>query len=484
MYKVETLFVGKKNYSLKQIKKKGLMAAALAVLESCRISPPPATVGERSLQLTFFDLTWLQFFPINQLFFFDFPSSRTHFIETIVPNLKHSLSITLQHFFPFAGNLITFPNQNKSKKPEIRYVEGDSVSVTFAESSHDYHDLSGNHPRPCNKFYELVPPLGHATKVSDFVSIPLFSVQVTLFPKSGISIGLTNHHTLCDASSRFDFLKAWTSIAKHSKDDVFLANGSLPFYDRAIKYPNSLDEIYANQPGIETLNAEYQPAHPSANTEKVRATVVLTKSNINQLKTFVSANLPKLEYVSSFSVACAYTWSCIAKSAAEIGEKKSEDDLERFICPVDWRTRLNPPVPQTYFGNCVGLCDSDKIQSTIIAGNTGFLKAVEVFGKAISRTLKNKDGMLKDAETWLVRGFEPVPTIGVAGTPKVKIYDTDFGWGKPSKYETISIDYNGSLSVNGCRDSPEDIEIGLSLDAKQMDAFLIIYERELKNKMT
>ncbi|KAJ9550212.1 hypothetical protein OSB04_014257 [Centaurea solstitialis] len=112
----------------------------LTVLEKCRISPPPNTVGKRSLPLTFLDLTWLPLHPIHQLFFFEFPHSKSHFIETVIPNLKHSLSITLQHFFPFAGNLIAFPGQNP-RKPEIRHVEGDSIALTFAECSLDFNDL-------------------------------------------------------------------------------------------------------------------------------------------------------------------------------------------------------------------------------------------------------------------------------------------------------------------------------------------------------
>nr|GEX76527.1 malonyl-coenzyme A:anthocyanin 3-O-glucoside-6''-O-malonyltransferase-like [Tanacetum cinerariifolium] len=128
----------------------------LTILESCQISPPPATIGNRSLPITFFDLIWLPHFPINQLFFYEFPHSRTHFIEKVVPNLKHSLSLTLQHFFPFTSNLLVFPKPNDSslaRQPEIRYEE----------------------------------------------------VQVTFYENSGFSIGITNHHVLCDAST-----KAWT----------------------------------------------------------------------------------------------------------------------------------------------------------------------------------------------------------------------------------------------------------------------------------
>ncbi|KAM0049252.1 putative anthocyanin 6''-O-malonyltransferase [Helianthus debilis subsp. tardiflorus] len=257
----------------------------LNVLEKCRISPPPAAIGDRSLPLTFFDSAWLLFFPIHQVFFYEFPDPTSYFLETIVPKLKHSLSITLQHFFPFAGNLIVFPNPNRSpngKTPEIRHVEG-------------------------------------------------------------------------------------------------------------------------------------------------------------------------------------------------------EDDLERFLCVVDWRSRIHPPLPQTYFGNCVGPCICTPTKSTLLASNTGFRTAAEVLGKALSETIKNKDALMKDAETWLEIAYERVPTIGVSGTPKFRVYDVDFGWGKAKKHETPSIDYNGSISVNACRDSPADIEIGISLPAKQLDAFISISRVELES---
>lgn len=430
---------------------------------------------------------WLLHFPIHQLFFYEFPHSKPHFIQTIVPILKHSLSITLQYYFPFASNLIVFPNQNHSnfaKKLEIRHVEGDSVALTIAESGLDFDDLVGNHPRACDKFYPLVPPLGRVAKVSNFLAIPLFAVQVTFFENRGISIGITNHHVLCDASTKFDFLKVWSSIARHGTDELFLAKGYLPSYDRTIKYPDSVDEFFMNQRGVETLNQEFQPPELSGLPSKVRATFILTKEKINSVKKWVLAELPTLAYVSSFSVACGYVWSCIAKSRTEIQERKSEDELERFVCQANFRSRMDPPVPETYFGNCVGPCTAIT-KTMMLSSKKGFLIAVESIGKAISETIKNKDGVLKNAELWFEMQFKTPAKIsakiGVAGTPKLKIYDIDFGWGKPKKYETISIDSNGSISINACKESPEDLEISLSLSAKQMDAFLTIFNNGLED---
>ncbi|KAJ9550501.1 hypothetical protein OSB04_014546 [Centaurea solstitialis] len=438
----------------------------LTVLEECRISPPPNTVGERSLPLTFFDLGWLLVHPMHQVFFFEFPHSKSHFMQQIAGSLRRR---------PFASNLIVFPNQQK--KPEIRHVEGDSVVLRIAESGLGFDELVGNHPRACHKFYPLVPPLGRVDKLSGFLAIPLFAVQVTFFENRGIAIGITNHHVLCDATTKFGFLKVWSSIARDGTDGLLLAKGYLPSFDRPVKYPDALDEIFMTQRGVETLNEGFQPPQLSGLPPKVRATFILTKEQINSVKKWVSAELPTLGYVSSFSVACAYIWSCVAKSRIGIQERDTEDELERFVCSANFRSRMDPPVPETYFGNCVGPCIAIT-KSAMLSSDKGFLIAVESIGKAISETVNNKDGIVKNAESWFEMVFKPtakIPVkIGVAGTPKLRNYDIDFGWGKPKKYETVSIDSNGSMSINACRESSEDLEIGLSLPAKQMDAFVTI----------
>ncbi|KAH7847725.1 hypothetical protein Vadar_029566 [Vaccinium darrowii] len=80
----------------------------------------PNSATQTSLPLTFFDIFWL--IPLNQrLFFYEFPNPQTTLTNTILPKLKHSLSVTLQHYLPLTGNLMWSPDSDKLIVP---YSEG------------------------------------------------------------------------------------------------------------------------------------------------------------------------------------------------------------------------------------------------------------------------------------------------------------------------------------------------------------------------
>ncbi|KAJ0500394.1 putative anthocyanin 6''-O-malonyltransferase [Helianthus annuus] len=447
---------------------------SLTVIEQSQVSPPPATIGRKSLPLTFSDIVWLTFAdPVHTLFFYELPITKTQFTETIVPDLKQSLSITLKHFFPFVGKLTVFPTS--TRKPEICYVEGDSIAVTFAECNLDFNDLTGNHPRDCEKFYHLIPLLGRSIKVSDYITIPVFAVQVTLFPNCGISIGMTNHHSLGDASTTFCFLKAWTSVAQsNGSDENFLANGTLPIYDRLVNYPK-LDEIYLKKAKVEAFNEEYKLPRLCGPTDKVRATFILSRTVINGLKKLVSTQIPTLAYLSSFTIACSYIWNCVASL--------HNDEIVLFGFAIDCRSRMDPPIPAAYFGNFLGRC-INVARTTILTGKDGFLAAAELIGENLNKILTDKDGLVKGLvpmENMFADGW-PTRMMGVAGSPKHKLYDLDFGFGKPKKHEWVSIDYNvGSISISTSRESNEDLEIGLCLSAAEMDLFVSNFNSGLKS---
>ncbi|PWA92764.1 transferase, Chloramphenicol acetyltransferase-like domain protein [Artemisia annua] len=391
----QTLFHKKIRFSTLGCIKHMASSPTFTVLQESQVSPPRATIADVSLALTYFDTIHLLWAPIHYLFFYELPLiTKTHFLETIAPNLEQSLSITLQHFFPFVGNLIVFNNSNKL--PEISYFEGDSVKVTFGECNLDFNNLTRYHPRNCDKFYHLIPRLAQYVKLPDYVKIPVFSLQVTFFPNRGISIGMSSHHSLGDASTHFSFLKAWTSIARHGKAESFLANGTLPLYER---YPPTLDESYLN----------------------------------------------RMEIVGNI---------------------------------------LIHPYQVAYFGNCV-LASITTETTSVLSADDGFITAVKLIGENLHKMLTDKDGVVKHKiqriNALFTKEFVPKMMIGVSGSPKLNFYDLDFGWGKPKKIETISIDYSNSISVHSSKESNEDLDIGVCLTDTGMQAFARIFNEELEH---
>ncbi|KAL2496912.1 Phenolic glucoside malonyltransferase 2 [Forsythia ovata] len=439
-------------------------------LEHCEILPPPAEVTELSLPLTFLDIPWLYFHPIQRLLFYEFPCSKPYFLETIVPNLKESLSLTLKRYIPLASNIF-YPSSNE--KPVFRYMVGDSVSLTIAESSDDFNNLTANYARDADQFYPFVPQLPPPKEEAEYKTIPVLCLQVTLFPNSGVSIGFTNHHSIGDASSIVSFIKSWASINKFSGDSHLIEAKSLPLFDRSvIKDPRGIADVYWNQ--LKNFPLQFPSLHLPTN--KVRATYILHQADIKKLKDSVSARKPDLVEPSSFVVTTAYVWTCWVKSGPASGEEVDADVLEYFGFAVDCRTRMNPPVPANYFGNCIGAAVVKRKHEELME-NEGFFIAAEAIAEIIRIKVNNKDEMRKAAENLLASYAELMGNrmLSVAGSPKFDLYEADYGWGRPKKLESVSIDGDDSISLCKSRDSEGGLEIGLSLPNNKMDAFSAIF---------
>ncbi|KAL1543446.1 phenolic glucoside malonyltransferase 1-like [Salvia divinorum] len=452
---------------------------SLSVLRRCTVAPA-SDAAEQSLPLNYFDMFWLYFHPIERLLFYKHPCSAADFMETIAPHLENSLSQTLRHYLPLAGNLF-YPLD--SGKPELRYLSGDSVAVTFAESNGaaaDFDYLTGNHPREADDFHLFVPKLPESTadSGSGCKKFPLLAIQVTHFPAIGIAIGVSNHHVAGDASSIVGFLKAWSSTAKLGGEAEFAP----PFYDRSVlKDPTGRTEIYWNQ--MRSLKfGESQPG-PITPTNKVRATFILQKTDIEKLKKQVMEREPDSIHLSSFTVTIAYFWSCIDRSTAEAGEQIGDEDTEFFGFAVDARSRTDPPLPAAYFGNCVGFVAAES-RHGVIRGEGGFFTAAKLVGELIRDKVNKKGELLSDADEWLVK-FGPLLTsraFGVSGSPKFDVYGVDFGWGKAAKYEAVSIDGDPNVSISLCksRDFEGGLELGVSLSKRAVDAFAAAFYHGLK----
>ncbi|XP_019159524.1 PREDICTED: malonyl-coenzyme:anthocyanin 5-O-glucoside-6'''-O-malonyltransferase-like [Ipomoea nil] len=452
-----------------------------AVVEQSSVAPPPGKVAGFSLPLAFLDLNWMYAFPVHRLIFYQHPVSRTHFKDTIIPHLKTSFSIALQ-YYPLLAAKLAVPS-DYSTPPEILYVEGDGVPLVFAvsdDNSGRFDGLSSNHARNCNEFYPLNPTLPS-------VRSGMFAVKVTLFPEAGICVGIANHHVVGDRSSIFGFMKAWTalSLLGHKSSSLSLSDEYLPFLDRSvIGDPKGLKALEWNQMKHIPIDEDGDGVPLPDVTSKARATFIVSQNNIQKLKTHViSRRRSKVaRQPSSFVVTCAYMWTCLLRSQcfASSINRDEDDDTVYFLCAADCRARFDTPLPANYFGNCLVPCIASA-KAGQLAAEGGLAAAAEAIGEAIHRQLRGEEGVLGGAENWM-SFFGTVSSeriLGVAGSPRLDYYRLDFGWGKPKKIETTSIDYSGTIYV-GCAKESLDIEVGVSVPVPKMHLLKTLFDEGLQ----
>ncbi|KAM1358134.1 hypothetical protein ACFX13_046009 [Malus domestica] len=246
--------------------------------------------------------------------------------------------------------------------------------------------------------------------------------QITIFPNSGgFSVGISMHHAVVDGKTLFMFLKSWTHMCKHvhQSDDIFFPDQLKSFYDRrGVKDPFclQLEDIYSNQ----FLNMDRRQNNRSMMvaarykslviSDSTRGNFEFTSAKIQALRKWVMTRMEETTgkqeeghdrsvHLSTFSLTCA--WVCLPKAEQE----EVKGGIISMSFSVDCRSRLTPPLPANYFGNCV----------------TGCLAPAERKG------LLGEDG-------WVVAtssGAGHRRLLTTAGSHRYDMYDTDFGWGRP-----------------------------------------------------
>ncbi|KAJ9159595.1 hypothetical protein P3X46_025095 [Hevea brasiliensis] len=462
------------------------MASSTNILEFSQVSPAydsPESATEFSLPLTFFDIFWLKFPPVQRLFFYKLtdPSATPAFFNTVIlPNLKNSLALTLFHFLPLAGRLTWPPN---SPKPIILYTPNDGVPLTIAESDSDLDRLSSNEILDAIELHPYVPEL----PISE-TTASILALQITFFPNKGFCIGYSINHAVLDGTSITLFMKSWAYISKHGEkgkqNPSLLPEELVPFYDRSgFKDPLELGNLFLSQ--WESITESETMGNPRSlkliaqlggTVDKVRSTFQLTREEINKLKNNVLSQLENPIHVSTFVVTCAYVLVCMVKARGGDGNR-----MVWFLFTADSRRRLDPPLPANYFGNCIASPDVVTEARYFMAEN-GFFNIAKRISGAIEGL---KKGLFQGEDDKLLslksNVRSEVQVIGLAGSTKFDVYGCDFGWGRPKKVEIISIDRTGAISLTESKDGNGGVQIGLALSGDEMEAFASLFVDGLKH---
>uniref|UniRef100_A0A0D9VG15 Uncharacterized protein n=1 Tax=Leersia perrieri TaxID=77586 RepID=A0A0D9VG15_9ORYZ len=434
------------------------------VLRTARIAPSTNAAGhplpERAVPLTFLDAMWLHSPPVERVFFYRLGSGD---VDDVLSRLSDSLSRVLHDFYPLAGRLRRTPG--KSNRYELFYQPGDGVSFTVAE--HDgvgeVDELATDEPRDVAEIAPLVPELPKDGAV--------LAVQATVLPPAcrGIALGVTVHHAACDGSSSTHFLHAWAAICAGA------AVPSPPVINRTCI--REREDIYDMMTAT-TERDQNMFRSPDVVDGKLLATFTLSKDNLQSIKDTVAGEAARRATppprCTSIVATFAVTWHCYIRSAELVNEAEEtrNDCRVHLLFATDNRARMEPRVPDKYLGTCVGGCFASAPNKDVAAtGADGLFTTCSAIAAAI------EEGTLYHADYWdwclehgkELRSIDAGPPLSVAGSPRFRVYDVDFGFGRPVKVEIVSVAKTGAMSVAEARGGSGGIEVGIALPPERME---------------
>ncbi|XP_040243739.2 phenolic glucoside malonyltransferase 2 [Aegilops tauschii subsp. strangulata] len=431
--------------------------AILSVLETTLVAPSPSAGAaplESSLPLTFFDVLWLNSPPVERVFFYRLAADAD--VPAILSNLRTSLPQALHAYYPLAGRLRLTPGT--ADRYEIYYQPGDGVTFTVAEyrDDVDIDELVVDKPREVCKIGPLAPPLPKGG--------PVLALQATVLHR-GLTIGVAVHHAACDGAISTRFLHTWAAAG------TGVVAPSPPVIDRTlIKDATGLYDVF-----VKAMPSADEMEHVKELDDKLLATFTLSKQDIQRVKDVVASEAARRgappPRCSSLVATFGFMWSCYQRARDDAGSNGG-DRPTYLVFPVDHRARMKPPVPDEYLGNCVGgAMHAAPMDQLAEAGASGLFVACTALAAAIEEAVRG----IRSPETialWLDK-FREAAVAGmwtVAGSPRFRVYDVDFGFGRPAKVEIVSVARTGAMAVAESRSSSGGIEVGISLPAAGMQS--------------
>ncbi|KAI3870454.1 hypothetical protein MKW92_017917 [Papaver armeniacum] len=451
----------------------------LRYISTCIVRPAGRQADERTpkkIDLTVWDLTLLPHQYMQRGLLYTKPTPvKYHYsnqeeeesINNIITHLKNSLAKTLDHFYPFAGRLATTIHDDNEDTRYSVYINCDSSGAEFIHATMGVSvaDIINPIYVPLDivrSFFSLEGVLNYHG-----LSKPLLSIQVTELI-DGIFVGCSINHTVCDGTSFWHFFNSWSEMCKGGGDgsnhDDHISRQ--PILERW--FPKNIDFPPIRLPffiGDENFAERYKYIPPPSFEVRI---FHFTRENIIKLKS--KANLEQTEsienknYISSFQALLSHIW--LAVTRARCLGSKDEDTSYQLV--IGNRARLNPPLPDGYFGSSFMIREttakvSELLERGISCGALLLKKLVNSYDDA---------AIQRYCETWVEKPVlhgRRVPvstTLMTGGSPRFNMHGNDFGWGQPIAVRGgISNKRQGKITaIPGPVEGSIDLEVCFSLD--------------------
>lgn len=414
-------------------------------------------------------------------------------LENAVHILKESLSKALVMFYPVAGRL----HWIGGGRVEL-HCNSEGVVLIEAESDLKIEDLGDFRPSP--EIKSLLP----SVNISDtpIEKVPLFLVQITKLSCGGITLGVMLSHVLVDGRSALHFLYVWANLARAEKSKSRVIHDDkliIPFLDRTVLDLPKKPLTMAALPNLKHSQLHRLPrliGRSSDDTqEQTKPTGVallkLRKEQLDKLKakaneeaTAMNKNFRPHTRVEALS---AHIWRCSTKAR----NHNTDQETQCFVA-VDFRNRMKPPLPESYFGNAVMLVPAVSTSGELISKPLGYAtgkirEAIESVTDECVRSFLIKSRNLPDVTFQRYYhtvgcsrgGFFGNPNLTITSWVGLNMYNLDFGWGGEIYMGPAALGYDGKVFIIPSHDGDGSVLVPLRLQVEHLDAFVKYFYEDI-----
>uniref|UniRef100_A0A1J3DCQ5 BAHD acyltransferase DCR n=1 Tax=Noccaea caerulescens TaxID=107243 RepID=A0A1J3DCQ5_NOCCA len=452
----------------------------IKIMNTTHVKPNKPIIGKKQFQLTTFDLPYLAFYYNQKFLLYKFQNlldlEEPTFQNNVVEKLKDGLGLVLEDFYQLAGKLA----KDDEGVFRVEYDADDEEIIGVEFSVTDATDVSVDDVTAEDgtaKFKEFVPYNGILNL--EGLSRPLLAVQVTKL-RDGLALGLAFNHAVLDGTATWHFMSSWAEICRGAK-----SISTQPFLDRAKARDTrvKLDLATPKDPNAPS-NGDAAAAPPRL-VEKVFR---FSDSAIHTIKSRANSVVPSdgSKPFSTFQSLTSHIWRHVT-----LARGLKPEDITIFTVFADCRRRVDPPMPEEYFGNL--------IQAIFTGTAAGLLAAhgPEFGASVIQKAITAHDAKAIDSrnEEWekspKIFQFKDagVNCVAVGSSPRFRVYEVDFGWGKPETVRSGSNNrFNGMMYLYQGKAGGISIDVEITLEASVMEKlvkskeFLLVEEEEEDGK--
>ncbi|XP_019153245.1 PREDICTED: uncharacterized acetyltransferase At3g50280-like [Ipomoea nil] len=423
-------------------------------ISECYITPKPSSeASKKPVFLSVWDLAMLSVHYIQKGLLFAKPPSFD--LTTFLHSLKHSLSLTLLHFYPLAGRLSTAKGEGSAgftvfidceNSPGARFVQA-SVDLTIADilSPRDV-------PLIVQSFFDHDRAINH-----DGHGRSLLTIQVTELI-DGVFVGCSMNHLLGDGTSFWNFLNTFSEIFRANHQNPISRQ---PIHDRwfpenhgpVLNLPFTHHDQFISRHEAPPLRERVFHFSPES--------LAKLKARANQ-----ECNATKVSSLQSLS---AHVWRCITRA-----RNFPATTITNCRMSINNRSRFDPPLSNDYFGNCINAVMGTAAAGELLEHGLGWAawklhRAVASHDDAVIREWVNT--WIESPVVYQIGQFFDPCSVMMGSSPRFDMYGVEFGLGKAVAIRSgYANKFDGKVSVYPGIEGGGSMDLEICLSPQSMGA--------------